>query len=132
MIEPNHIYTLFNSASGTVLDLDGGMNLLYPSFPHLIYLLSPFYPGSPAKGRVCQGWQNLSYKAEAFNQQWFITAVQGRNDIFTMRNLRSGTYLDMSDGSSANGTRVQGYTKAAPGNEKNQQWKLIPEGQEYR
>jgi len=120
MIEPNHIYTLLNSASGTVLDLDGGMNLF------------PFYLGSPAKGSVCQGWQNLSYKAEAFNQQWFITAVQGKNDIFTLRNLRSGTYLDLSNGSSTNDTRVQGYTKPAPGNEKNQQWKLIPEGQEYR
>ena len=41
MIEANHIYTLVNSASGTVLNIDGGMNLLVLSSFDLLTLPSP-------------------------------------------------------------------------------------------
>ena len=54
------------------------------------------------------------------------------NGVFTLRNLRAGTYLDLSDGSSANGAEVLGCSKAAEGYEKHQQWRITPEGENYR
>jgi hypothetical protein len=58
--------------------------------------------------------------------------VEGNDGIFTLRNLRGGTYLDLNEGSSTKGTQAQGWSKATQGSEKNQQWRITPEGENYR
>lgn len=130
MIESYGIYILINAASGTVLDLAGGMHLGGSPLLHSIYSNLPLHVGSPADNTPCQGWQNFSSLIATFGQQWLVSVVQG--DIFTLRNLRGGTYLNMSNGSNADGTPVQGYSKAPQFYEKNQQWKVIPDGAYYR
>jgi len=101
---PNHVYILYNKTSGTVLDLsDGGTG----------------------NGTQCQGWQDMGDHISTFNQQWFITSVSGLNGVFNLCNLRGGTYLDLSNGSGGNHTKVQGWSKVGGGSAKNQQWKIF-------
>jgi hypothetical protein len=88
--------------------------------------------GLTTNGTPCQGWQDASDIGATYDQQWFISAVAGQSDIFTLINLRSSTYLDLNNGSSTNGTQVQGWSKAGSGAEGNQQWKITPEGTNYR
>lgn len=41
---------------------------------------------------VYHSWEDLT------NHMWLIEPVEGSNDTFTVRNLASGNYLDLTDG----------------------------------
>lgn len=136
-VEANNIYILLNSGSGTTLDLNNGMNSarfgILPFAHHDIFTVNfASRVGLIANGTPCQGWEDASDKGSTYDQQWFISAVAGQDGIFTLVNLRSGTYLDLNNGSSTNGTQVQGWSKAGSGAKGNQQWKITPEGTNYR
>lgn len=90
----------------------------------------PGYIGNSTDGTKCQGWA-LSDSELIYDQQWLIsdTEVDG---VYTLRNLRSGTYLDLSDGSSTNGTKVQGWTAASSAYVKDQQWAITADSGYYR
>jgi hypothetical protein len=103
----NNVYTIKNVASGTVLDLDNGKS---------------------ANGTKCQGWEAYPKSELTYDQQWLISDVQGSVGVYTLRNLRGGTYLDLSNGSSTDGTKVQGWEAASSANVKNQQWTITAEG----
>ncbi|KDQ29914.1 carbohydrate-binding module family 13 protein [Pleurotus ostreatus PC15] len=50
---------------------------------------------------------------------WLIDPVEGYNDTFTIRNLASGNYLDLTDGYQSDGTSI--YCRAPTGGN-NQKW----------
>jgi hypothetical protein len=104
------VYILYNSSSGTVLDLSNGQ---------------------VANGTHCQGW-DAAPNIDIYNQSWLFKPVVGQANTFTLCNLRSGTFLDLSNGSSDNGTQVQGWSTAVPGYEGDQQWVVSAEGSYYR
>ncbi|KAG9218687.1 hypothetical protein CCMSSC00406_0001199 [Pleurotus cornucopiae] len=53
------------------------------------------------------------------NHMWLIDPVEGYNDTFTIRNLASGNYLDLTDGYQSDGTSI--YCRAPTGGN-NQKW----------
>ncbi|KAF4575264.1 hypothetical protein EYR40_004999 [Pleurotus pulmonarius] len=53
------------------------------------------------------------------DHMWLIEPVEGSNDTFTVRNLASGNYLDLTDGSKTDGASV--YCRASAGGN-NQKW----------
>jgi len=81
------------------------------------------YGGNPADGTPVNGWQDMGGNPDgsAFNQRWLVSPVDGQPDVYTLHNLHSGTFLDLSGGGSANGTRIQGWEFL---NNRNQQWKI--------
>jgi hypothetical protein len=89
--------------------------------------------GSTENGTPCQGWNDLSNSDNPFCQQWLISKVVGGHDVYTLRNLRSGMYLDLNHGSSHDGTKIQGWNKARSADtQTHQQWKIIRVGEYYR
>jgi hypothetical protein len=88
--------------------------------------------GQVADGTRCQGWDAASSTIDTYNQSWLFKPVQGQANTFTLCNLRSGTFLDLSNGSSTNGTQVQGWSAAAPNYVQNQQWVVSAEGSLHR
>lgn len=53
------------------------------------------------------------------DHKWLIESVEGEKDTYTIRDLRGGSYMDLSGGSSSDGTAIIGYHWA---NGDNQKW----------
>ncbi|KAF4601318.1 hypothetical protein EYR38_005970 [Pleurotus pulmonarius] len=68
---------------------------------------------SDAKVIGYHSWKDLP------DHMWLIEPVEGSNDTFTVRNLASGNYLDLTDGSKTDGASV--YCRASAGGN-NQKW----------
>ncbi|KAH9478976.1 hypothetical protein JR316_0009439 [Psilocybe cubensis] len=107
----NQIYTIANRKQ------DNGNNMFLALFE-----------ANSANATPCQV-HNQSNTEEAFNQQWLVKTVPGKCDIYTFQNIRTGTYLDLRDGSKNNGALVVGW-QLLPGTEweSAQQWRIIPNG----
>jgi len=105
---PVGVYVLTNVASSTTMDLSSGSN---------------------GNGTPVQGWQQLSFdNVSAFDQFWFIQPVVGAS-TFTLYNLKSGTVLELSNGSSADGTQAQGFVRITDPSDPaihNQEWDIVP------
>jgi len=102
---PFDVYVIQNKKSGTFLDLDNG---------------------SSANGTKVQGWENLSTQQYAPNQQWLISQVGGTSGLYTLRNMSGGTFLDLTGGSSDNGTQIQCWEQnAGSPDAPNQQWNIF-------
>ncbi|PPQ74703.1 LOW QUALITY PROTEIN: hypothetical protein CVT25_007632 [Psilocybe cyanescens] len=111
----NNVYTLVNRKS------NGDTNVVLD-----------IYQGRRANGTPSHIWAETDTQ-DIFNQQWLLKEVDGKPDVYTLRNLRTGTYLDLSNGSSANGTQVQGWSSAeGSAYASNQQWKITTDGTYYR
>jgi len=97
----NNTYTLYNIKAGTVLELSNG---------------------NSANGTQAQCWARVADPNDPaiHNQEWHITSVGG--SAYRLVNVRAGTSLDLSNGGTANGTKVQGWA-ASEGNP-NQEWLL--------
>ncbi|KAH9480010.1 hypothetical protein JR316_0006607 [Psilocybe cubensis] len=81
-----------------------------------------------ANGTPCQ-LHIESTTEDTFNQQWLIKSVPGRCDVYTLQNIRTGTYLDLNNGLVANATQVQGWeglsaTGIAGAGMQKQQWHI--------
>lgn len=63
--------------------------------------------GDTRNGTQAQGWHEMT-DISFYNQQWLVEDT-GDHVNWTLRNLRSGTYLDLSNGGSDNGTKLQGW-----------------------
>lgn len=99
---PRDVYTIRNKGSGTFTDLSGGSN---------------------TNGAQVQGWEDEGASASfSFNQRWLITPVNGTPGAYKMQNLHSGTFVDLSNGSPSNDTKVQGWEGSVNDTNKNQQW----------
>jgi len=102
-------YTLSNLKSGTVLELSNG---------------------NSANGTQAQGWVRLTDPGDPaiHNQEWSFILVAA--STYRLVNVRSGTALDLSNGGSANGTKLQGWEILEP--DTNQHWfierRTTPEG----
>lgn len=81
----------------------------------------PGYIGSSTDGTKVQGWEKLTSEL-TYDQQWLISEVSGSTGVYTLRNLRSGTYLDLNEGSNTDGTKVQGWEMIS--DDKAQQWTI--------
>jgi len=76
--------------------------------------------GSSNNGTPTHGWQDM-FNPDFFNQMWRITSAS-HPGFYNLCCLRSGTYLDLSNGSSQNGTQIQGWQQ---GNDNhNQNWAI--------
>jgi hypothetical protein len=74
----------------------------------------------------------MSANIATYNQSWLLNPVQGQVNTYTLCNLRGGTYLDLSNGSSQNGTQVQGWAADPPNSVQNQWWVVTADGSYYR
>lgn len=83
------VYVIRSKATGTVIDLSAGNS------------------GNEA---VIWSWFALPMEHHYFNQNWWIERV-GVGNRYTIRNVRTNTYMDVAGGRSENCTRVQGYQK---------------------
>ncbi|KAF4633409.1 hypothetical protein G7Y89_g4711 [Cudoniella acicularis] len=97
------VYRISNKASGTWLDtLDG----------------------SPDDNTKVSGYSSDAGGKNFWNQLWVLKAIRNmdnrRSMHFTVTNVRSGTVLDLHDGSSANRTRIQGFHSEK--DNRNQEW----------
>ncbi|KAE9400009.1 hypothetical protein BT96DRAFT_993465 [Gymnopus androsaceus JB14] len=112
------VYSISNAKAKIVLDLDGG---------------------NSANRTKIQAFQKFGFnELYTLNQLWLVQKIEGATNVYSLRNLRSGTYMDMSldSGSeSANGNLVYGYeaggTQGATPHE-NQQWEAIKDGVFYK
>jgi Leucine-rich repeat (LRR) protein len=57
-----------------------------------------------------------------FHQAWLITQIDERPGVYKLCNLTSGTYLDLSSGSSDDGAQIQGWHAVEQLNAFNQMW----------
>ncbi|KAH9483372.1 hypothetical protein JR316_0005478 [Psilocybe cubensis] len=107
----NHVYTIANKTQFQ------GNNMM-------IGLLQ----AKPDNGTPCQVFIQASNE-ETFNQQWLIKEVAGKQQVYTFQDIRTGSYLDLSNGGAANGTRVQGWNHAiGTAWSPNMQWKIVKDG----
>ncbi|KAF7335117.1 Carbohydrate-binding module family 13 protein [Mycena venus] len=84
--------------------------------------------GSPSDHTQVQIWQKASFGTkDSLNQLWMVKTTTNGN--YTLRNLRSGSYMDMAEGSAANGTHIIGFQSNGSNN---QQWKIIEAGEYYK
>jgi len=102
---PRDVYTIRNRGSGTFLDLTAG---------------------NSADGTPVHGWQDEGSDAiSGFNQRWLVTLVDGNPGVYKLHNLRGGTFLDLSDGGSANNTKIQGWNGTSNDQNENQYWRIV-------
>jgi hypothetical protein len=94
------VYVIRSKATDTVIDLSGGNS------------------GNEA---VIWSWFAVPMERHYFNQNWWIERV-GEGNRYTIRNVRTSTYIDVPGGKSKNGTRVQGYQK---NDAASQEWDII-------
>jgi len=99
---PLDVYTIQNKAGNTFADLNGG---------------------NPGNGTSVTGFQDGSNRVDAFNQRWFISPIDGKPGVYVVVNLRGGSVLDLDNGSSGNGTAIQGW-QFNP-NAGDQQWRIF-------
>jgi len=85
---PKHaVYLIVSKATETVVDLSCGQT---------------------ANGTKIQGWASDRQSIHSFNQLWLIEQVPNQV-YYTVRNVRSNTYMDLRGGSAVNGTDVRGW-----------------------
>lgn len=77
--------------------------------------------GSDSDGAQIWGWADQSTGIGAFDQEWLVVDA-GTPGVYTLHNVRGGTYMDLDNGGSANGTIVHAWRQAGI----NQQWKIYP------
>ncbi|KAH9482062.1 hypothetical protein JR316_0004157 [Psilocybe cubensis] len=112
---PNHVYTIASreqyNDTNVLLDL---------------------YEPTSENGTPSYIWSQSDQK-EALNQRWLVKEVDGHPGIYTLRNIRTGTYLDLNEGSSKNGTKVQGWASlAGTPHAQNSQWRIIASGNHFK
>ncbi|KAK4232988.1 ricin B lectin domain-containing protein [Achaetomium macrosporum] len=119
-VKPGYIYRIRNRTS-----------------PNLILELSN---GSSEDGTQAQGWSPVNSGNAFFNQIWLLTQItiatgQGGDSTdgpratqaWTLQEIKSGTFLDLSQGGTKRGTKIQGWEGPAPGQQNpNQDWLLVP------
>ncbi|KIM24206.1 carbohydrate-binding module family 13 protein [Serendipita vermifera MAFF 305830] len=84
---PNGIYVITNKASKTVVDLAGG---------------------NRENGTRIQGWSKATATENFFNQNWYIQKV-GNERYYVIRNIKSGTCMDIEGAKTEDGTKVHGW-----------------------
>ncbi|KAJ6494535.1 ricin B lectin domain-containing protein [Mycena sanguinolenta] len=100
--------TITNLNSQTRLDLDGG---------------------NSANGTKVQGWQALAPDAAEYqNQVWNVQYDKNKLgvDAYTISNVKTGTYMEISGGNTTDGTQVTCSAASAgdkPGDE--QEWEIV-------
>jgi hypothetical protein len=97
---PDGVYVIRSKATDTVVDLSAGNS------------------GNEA---VIWGWFAVPMEHHYFNQNWWIEKV-GVGNRYTIRNVRTNTYMEVAGGRPENGTRVQGYQK---NDTVSQEWHII-------
>jgi len=98
------IYTIKNRGSGTFADLSGG---------------------SDACGAQVHGWNDGTTDANtSLNQRWLISPVAGLLGVYTIQNVHTGTFVDLSDGRTHNGTKIHGWKLENGKFKLNQQWAI--------
>jgi len=103
-------YTLYNLKAGTVLELSNG---------------------NSANGTQAQCWARVADPSDPaiHNQEWHIVPLPG-GSAYRLVNVRAKTSLDLSNGGTANGTKLQGWV--SEDKNPNQEWHLqrrtTPEG----
>jgi hypothetical protein len=97
------VYRIVNQASTTCLDLTGG---------------------SKSGGTKIQGYANADTTESFANQLWMIKRVPAPEEVsqtpyYTIRNIGTGTYMDLDDASTKDGTQVASYERnvTEPGNQ---------------
>lgn len=86
--------------------------------------------GNANQGARVQGYAP-NVGSDIGNQMWLIKQ-EGLNDTYTIRNLQSGTYLDLKGGSRENGSLVVGWTRQLNSpSRSNQEWRIQQRGPRY-
>ncbi|EGN95169.1 carbohydrate-binding module family 13 protein [Serpula lacrymans var. lacrymans S7.3] len=67
--------------------------------------------GGTTDGTKVQGWGKWSFSSAYCLPQLRLVTPTGATDAFTLQNLRGGLYLDLPNGSSANGNPLQGWQR---------------------
>ncbi|KAG8894892.1 hypothetical protein FRC01_012686, partial [Tulasnella sp. 417] len=100
---PDGLYVLTNNMSRTVLDLSGG---------------------NSGGGTRCAGFsRNIN---DSIDHQLWIVKHDDSNNMYTLKNLRGGTFLDLQAGKRENGSQVTGYPRSlADGSRRNQEWRIV-------
>ncbi|EPS96276.1 hypothetical protein FOMPIDRAFT_82284 [Fomitopsis schrenkii] len=92
------VYFIQNAGTGTVIDLNNGLS---------------------ADGTQVHGYQKRELSDGLVPAQLWIVSLVG-NDVYTIENTNSRTYLDLSN--AANGTHIIGYQGTG---EPNQRWSIL-------
>ncbi|EEB94816.1 hypothetical protein MPER_06309, partial [Moniliophthora perniciosa FA553] len=68
--------------------------------------------GSPNNGTVVSGWEPKPWAdASDFNassQLWLVEPIKDTTNTYTLRNIKGGTYFELSGGNAASGTQIIG------------------------
>ncbi|KAG8980814.1 hypothetical protein FRB90_007465, partial [Tulasnella sp. 427] len=75
--------------------------------------------GSPQDGARIYGYEPSA--EDKIGSQLWIVERDGPNETFTLRNLQSGTYVDLVGGPCSNGSPVAGYSRALSAS---QEWRI--------
>ncbi|KAF2964612.1 hypothetical protein GQX73_g8968 [Xylaria multiplex] len=94
-------WKLINVASATVVDLYGGGS----------------NNGNPIIGQVNQ--------ADNMNQLWYLVSADPLGRVVKIQNIRTGTYVNLLDGSVADGTKVTGYAGSVQDKNSHQLWRVL-------
>ncbi|KAJ7111032.1 hypothetical protein C8R44DRAFT_883477 [Mycena epipterygia] len=120
MALPDGVYSISSAKGNIVLDLDNGQ--------------------SGNRTRI-QAFQKIGFNnILCLDQLWLVQAIKGSSNVYSLRNLRGGTYMDMSldkdSTGSANGNVVYGFQAGGDQGDpvpfENQRWELIPDGAYYK
>ncbi|KAK7008389.1 ricin-type beta-trefoil lectin domain-containing protein [Favolaschia claudopus] len=119
-------YTITNLQSKTRVDLKDGNNLhilqRYDFESHNTILL-----GNNEDGTRVHGWEPLTSKNEDYlNQVWHIMPTDRTGaDSHHIVNVGTGTYLEIGEGNTTDGTPVTCSNKAAEPTPSYQEWEFI-------
>ncbi|KAF9873779.1 hypothetical protein CkaCkLH20_08889 [Colletotrichum karsti] len=148
-IADGQIYAVMNIASKTVLDLDdgkGGNNVNVsgwdPAFPTAaqnrlwkferhgdFWKLFNYKSGTAltmqngASGNGTPVVGSESFDSDRQLWRFALNSVSKKPPFFRITNKESGTVVDLNDGGSGNGTKIQGWDNNT--NTRNQEWVLV-------
>ncbi|KAJ7892407.1 Moa, A lectin from the mushroom marasmius Oreades in complex with the trisaccharide Galgalglcnac [Mycena leptocephala] len=116
---PDGVYSISNAKAEIVLDLNGG---------------------NSANRTTIHAWEKRGFdNIWSLYQLWLVQAVEGSPNVYSLRNLRGGSFMDMSFDSDpsgkANGNIVYGYEGGGEKHDQpyeNQKWELIKDGVFYK
>ncbi|KAI0451581.1 carbohydrate-binding module family 13 protein [Xylaria acuta] len=92
-------YKLHNVQSGTCADIHSGT----------------------ANGTPLSAWHNSGNDS----QRWRLVTADASGLVFMIQNVATSTYVDLSNGSNANGTLISGWAGEIQINNPNQLWQIL-------
>ncbi|KAL7624868.1 hypothetical protein AAE478_004082 [Parahypoxylon ruwenzoriense] len=83
------------------------------------------YNGGEGNGTRINGWAGAASKNPNNHQLWRLVTADTKGRVFMIQNVGTGTYVDLLNGNSANGTQISGWAGNVESKNPHQLWRVL-------